>query len=179
MHLSTGDLDRAVAHLRAAVQANLAQGHWPAVLTSRLRYAEVLTLRNRPGDAAAARDEAAIMHDESRAVGIAPPPSVVLSSPTGPPTSVGRSNRAAATCVRHGPKWRIEWGHRHVLVEHSVGMLHLTVLLANQHVEIPAIELVAGLSALSHPKGGPDASAQPVLDRAAVQTYRHMLSRLR
>lgn len=177
--LSTGDLDRAVAHLRAAVQANLALGHWPAVLTSRLRHTEVLTLRNRPGDATAARDETAIMHEESRALGMAPPTSVVLSAPTGLAASVGRANFAGASCVRHGHKWRIEWAHRHVLVEHCVGMLHLTVLLANHDVEIPAIELVAGMSALSQVKGGPDASAQPVLDRAAVQTYRHRLSRLR
>jgi hypothetical protein len=180
---STGDLDRAVDHLRAAVQANLALGHWPAVLTSRLRYAEALVLRGRAGDAAAARDETAILHEEAQALGIAPPTGVVPSThpsvPSQRPASVARPHRATVTCVRQGHKWRIEWGHRDVLVEHCVGMLHLTVLLANQGVEIPAIELVTGLSALSHPNGGQDAAAQPILDRVAVQTYRHRLSRLR
>ena len=161
--LSTGDLDRAVDHLRAAVQANLAMAHWPAVVTSRSRHAEALTRRNWAGDATAARHETAIMHEEARALGIAPPTGAVPS--THPPVTVEHPHRAAASCVRHGRKWRIEWGHRHVLIEHCVGMLHLTVLLANQDIEIPAIELVTGLTALGHPNSGHDASAQPILDR--------------
>jgi hypothetical protein len=38
--LTTGQADRAVDHLRAAVQHNLALGHWPAVLASRRRLAQ-------------------------------------------------------------------------------------------------------------------------------------------
>ena len=171
--LTTGDPDRAVSHLTAAVQTNLALGHWPAVLTSRLRHAQALTLRDRPGDAAAAQDELSMMGEESRALGIAPPAIAGLQAPTALPAQ--RSTRAAATSVRHGHQWRIEWGHHQVLVNHCVGMLHLTVLLANQGVDIPSIELAAGLSALSPAKG----STQPVLDRAAGQSYRHRLSRLR
>ena len=46
--LTTGDVDRAAVHLRAAVDRNLALAHWPAVVASRLRYAQALGLRGRP-----------------------------------------------------------------------------------------------------------------------------------
>jgi hypothetical protein len=42
--LTSGQLDRAVDHLRAAVQHNLALAHWPAVVSSRRR----LVCRRRP-----------------------------------------------------------------------------------------------------------------------------------
>jgi hypothetical protein len=42
--LTAGEADRAVEHLRAAIQANLAHGHWPAVQASRRRYDQALAL---------------------------------------------------------------------------------------------------------------------------------------
>jgi len=42
--LTAGETDRAVEHLRAAIQANLALGHWPAVQASRRRYEQALAL---------------------------------------------------------------------------------------------------------------------------------------
>src|SRR5262249_59094431 len=53
--LTTGNLDRAVAHLREAIHRNLALGHWPAVVASRLRLAEALERRDGPGDSETAR----------------------------------------------------------------------------------------------------------------------------
>ncbi|MFJ9786508.1 BTAD domain-containing putative transcriptional regulator [Amycolatopsis sp. NPDC101161] len=67
--LTTGDLDRAVAHLRAAVQHNLALAHWPAVVFSRRRHAEALVRRGGPGDAVAAEQELAAADEESRTFG--------------------------------------------------------------------------------------------------------------
>jgi hypothetical protein len=55
-------------------------------------------------------------------------------------------------------------------------MLHLAVLLANLGAEIPAIELAAGVAALSHART--NLSAQPMLDRQAIQQYRQRLSQL-
>ena len=55
-----------------------------------------------------------------------------------------------------------------MLVDHSVGMLHLAVLTANPGVEIAAVELVAGVDALGKAARMAGLSAQPVLDRAAV-----------
>ena len=42
--LTAGEIDRAAGHLRAAIQTNLALGHWPAVLASRHRYEQALAL---------------------------------------------------------------------------------------------------------------------------------------
>ncbi|WP_460493470.1 ATP-binding protein [Dactylosporangium cerinum] len=55
--LTTGDLDAAVAHFRAAVRDNQTLGHRPAALHSRRRLAEALQRRDQPGDAEAARHE--------------------------------------------------------------------------------------------------------------------------
>jgi hypothetical protein len=72
--LTTGDPDAAVGHLRAAVHRDLALAHWPAVVRSRRRLAEALTLRDNPGDAhaataqlaTAAREEEAVSGDRAR-----------------------------------------------------------------------------------------------------------------
>jgi len=50
-------------------------------------------------------------------------------------------------CRRHGRKWRVGLGSRSVLVEHSVGLLHLAVLVANPRQEIRAIDLAASVAA--------------------------------
>ncbi|MEV6921537.1 AfsR/SARP family transcriptional regulator [Amycolatopsis sp. NPDC051106] len=70
--LTTGDLDRAVAHLRAAVQHNLALAHWPAVVFSRRRHAEALVRRGDAGDAVAAASELAAAEEEARTFGEPP-----------------------------------------------------------------------------------------------------------
>lgn len=64
--LTTGDVDAAVDHLRAAVHRNLALAHWPAVALSRRRYAQALTMRARPGDARAAHTQLATATAEAR-----------------------------------------------------------------------------------------------------------------
>jgi hypothetical protein len=68
--LTTGKLDLAVEHLCAAVQHNLALGHWPAVVSSRERYAQALVLRAQPGDTAAAAREQAAATEEAAALGL-------------------------------------------------------------------------------------------------------------
>ena len=68
--LATGKLDLAVEHLCAAVQHNLALGHWPAVVSSRERYAQALVLRAQPGDSAAAAREQAAATEEAAALGL-------------------------------------------------------------------------------------------------------------
>jgi hypothetical protein len=85
------------------------------------------------------------------------------------------SEPATVRCTRYGRRWRIECGPRGVLVEHSVGLLHLAVLIANPGQEIPAIELAAGVAAACG-AAGPCVSAQPVLDNVAVHEYRRRLS---
>ncbi len=63
-----------------------------------------------------------------------------------------------------------------MLIPDSIGMLHLAVLIANPRQDIPATDLVAGLSALTaSAEPGP---GQPVLDRQAIAEYRQRRTRL-
>ena len=159
--LTAGDADKAAEHLRTAVDRNLALGHWPAVMMSRLRYAQALAQRFRPEDAVTARRELATARREASALGISPPGEIL---PDG-----------TMQCSRRGRSWQVTLGSRSVMVEHSIGLLHLAVLIANPRQEIPAIDLVSGVKAL----GSDNGSAQPVLDRTAISQYRHRVSLLR
>jgi hypothetical protein len=165
--LTTGELDRAVCHLRGAVQHNKALAHWPAVVASRMRLAEALLRGGDPEYESEARAHRA--GAEAMAARLALPVPVVDATPlTG----------QAARCRREGRGWRIDVGTRSVRVGHSVGMLHLAVLVANPGVDIAAISLVAGVAAAAGPTVHEGLSAQPVLDRAAVQRYRRRLAQL-
>jgi hypothetical protein len=165
--LTMGDLDRAVSHLREAVHRNLALGHRPAALASRLRYAEALLRRGHPDDLTAAAEQRAVAAQLAAALGV-PLPAI----PGPAPGQVAR-------CARHGRQWRIELGARTALVEHGVGLLHLAVLTANPGVEVSAIDLVAGVDAVGDVARRSGMSAQPVLDRTAIQQYRQRLAQLR
>ena len=72
-----------------------------------------------------------------------------------------------ARCQRVGRKWRLTLGPRSVLVEDSIGLVHLAVLIANPRHEIQAADLVAGLAGLSETGAGAG-TAQRVLDPAAI-----------
>jgi hypothetical protein len=139
-------------------------GHWPAVVASRLRYAEALERRGDPDDIATANEQ------RTRAAELADLLNVDLAPPVEP---------SVASCTRHGVKWRIELGTRSVLVEHSIGMLHLAMLLANPGVEVAAIDLVAGMDVLGQAARNSTMPAQQVLDRAAIHQYRQRLTQLR
>jgi hypothetical protein len=159
-------LDRAVDHLRAAVQHNLALAHWPAVVSARQRLARAHTLRGQPGDAEAALRELEAARSEATALSL-PAPDLRVSG-----GHVGRF----AECDRIGRKWRIALGDRSILVEDSIGMLHLAVLIASPRHDIPASDLVAGLAVLGSAAG--TGTAQPVLDQEAMGEYRSRIKRL-
>ncbi|MER5601879.1 hypothetical protein [Streptomyces sp. NPDC002265] len=171
--LTTGDVDRAVTHLRDAVRQNLALAHWPAVTASRDRLALALVRAGRQAEADAVREELTVAADEAPALAGAGEPG---GSASGGPDG---QERHTAFCTRLGRKWRIGFGGRSVLVEHSVGMLHLVVLIANPRQEIRAVDLVAGLTALNGAAEHTALSGQPVLDRVAAQEYRNRLAGLR
>jgi hypothetical protein len=157
--LTTGDLDRAVAHFQNAVRDNLALGHWPAVVLSRTRLARAHTLRGGPDDASAARVALATAAREAAALGMAAPDAGSAPEPV--------------TCRRTGRTWELRLAHRRVTVENSVGMRHLAVLLAHPGREIAATELAGG-----HESVRATGSAQPLLDDAAKRDYREHLDRL-
>jgi hypothetical protein len=163
--LTTGQLDRAADHFRIAIQVNLALPHWPAVVSSRLRLAETLALRAQPGDLETAEHERRAATRESAATGMQRPDS----------TPVAADGAARADCRRVGRSWRIAWQDRSVLMPDSIGMLHLAVLIANPRQDIPATELVAGLSALAGSRAE-TGTGQAVLDRQAIAEYRQRLA---
>ena len=164
--LTSRNLERAIDHLRAAVQHNLALAHWPAVVSSRRRLAQAYGLRGQPGDAEASKRELDAAEADAIALGLSVPDNFVARSYRG----------AFAECERVGRKWRIVLQDRSAFLADSIGMLHLAVLIANPRQDIPAADLVAGLGTLSGAAGG--AAAQPVLDRDAIVEYRHRVKRL-
>ena len=104
---------------------------------------------------------------EATAVGL-PVPDHGVSEP---------SSATVAECHRVGRKWRLVLLNRSVLVEDSIGMVHLAVLIANRRQEIQAANLVAGLAGLSGAIADVG-SAHPVLDHEAIAGYRNRLKRL-
>jgi hypothetical protein len=169
--LTMGDPDRAVAHLREAVHRNLGLGHWPAVVHSRLRLAESLLRRARDEDAAEAAEQRRLAGELAEMLALPTPAPAAMPVPTGLAGPV--------SCRQQGRRWRLELGSRAVLVDHSVGLMHLAVLTANPGVEVAAIDLAAGVDALGKGSRSTGLSAQPLLDRSAVQRYRERLNQLR
>jgi len=167
--LTSRQLDLAIEHLTAAVQHNLALAHWPALVASRQRLAQAHALRGGPGDADAARRELDAATAEAASAG--------LPAPEYPGQPVAGPAPAVAEIQRVGRKWRVSLHSRSVLVEDSIGMVHLAVLIANPRQEIQAADLVAGLAGLSGTSGEAGA-AQRVLDHEAIAEYRNRLKRL-
>ena len=166
--LTTGHLDRAVAHLRSAVQHNLALAHWPALTSSRRRLAQALRRRGQAGDDEAAERELMVVSaSKSRTLGLGLPDHL---RPAG-------QGAGSVQCARAGRRWRLVLGERSVLMEDSIGLRHLAVLIANPRRDIPAAELVAGLAALSG-LAGPGREPQPVLDDKALADYRRRVAQL-
>jgi hypothetical protein len=164
--LVAGHLDRAIDHLRAAVKHNLALAHWPALLTSRQRLAQAYALRGSPADTDAARRELDAAMNEAAPLRL-PFPRIPIS----------RHASMVAECDRLGRKWRFTVQNRSALVEDSIGMTYLAVLIANPRQQIQAVDLVAGLAALSGTVSDGEA-AHPVLDREAVAEYRNRVNQL-
>ncbi|HTQ89289.1 MAG TPA: hypothetical protein VMK84_07325 [Streptosporangiaceae bacterium] len=173
--LTAGQLDLAIEHLTAAVPHNLALAHWPALVASRQRLAQALAQRGCPGDADAARRELDAAAAEAASAGLPVPGQAV----TGPFAAAVPPAVAAeeARCQRAGRKWQLTLGHRSVLVEDSIGLVHLAVLIANPRQEIQAADLVAGLAGLGgRTRAFPD---QPERARVAVgKAIRRALARI-
>jgi tetratricopeptide (TPR) repeat protein len=167
--LTFGDTQLAVEHFQEAIQRNLALGHWPAVVSSRLRLAEALTLRGE------ATDESAAAHQRQLAAEEASPMGLTLAGTASKPDAPEHP----AVVARQGRKWRIEVAGRVAVIDHCVGMLHLAVLLANPGAEIAAVELAAGVNTLGGAVESRALSAQPMLDRVAIAEYRQRIARLR
>ncbi|WP_239161816.1 hypothetical protein [Acrocarpospora phusangensis] len=163
--LTVGDVDRAVEHLRGAVQDNLALGHWPAAVLSRWRLGQALARRGGPNDEAANR-ELAQAQEEADELG--------MLLPAAPEARTPVKSKDAGKCRRHGRHWLIELSGRSVLVDHSVGMRHLATLISNPGSEIRATDLAAGPGMTE----GETDTGQPLLDEQAKRTYKQRLAQL-
>jgi hypothetical protein len=163
--MTTGRLDLAVEHLTTAVAHNLALPHWPAVAYSRQRLARAHQLRARADDVVIARRELDTARADAAASGVSLPADAF---PREAPVA------SAMTCERVGRGWRLGLAGRGVVIEDSVGMLHLAVLIGNPRHEIKAIDLVTGLAGVT----GHDLAGQQLLDAEAMASYRDRLRQL-
>jgi hypothetical protein len=168
--LTTRDLDAAIGHFRAAVEKNLAVEHWPAVTVSRWRLGRALADRDGPGDADASAVECALAVTEAARLGMRLP-----GQPESRATARPQPDSATLVCRRQGRTWVVELGRRGVTVEHSVGLAHLAVLVANPGREIRAADLAAGTWSTD---AVPGLSAQARLDSVAIRDYRRRVSEL-
>lgn len=134
--LTTGDHDAAVAHLRAAVRANIALEHWPATMTSRMRLALALEARGRRDDLVEAARERSVAAREAAELDISLPKYE---------DRIRSAQSRRVTCARQGRRWLFRLGAWSVEVAHSVGMIHLATLLANPGSEVAAVELAGRL----------------------------------
>jgi hypothetical protein len=166
------------------------------LLTARQRFDAAYRLAERAGDAtsmaAAAlglaclwvREHRSAAESESLLARLRQTLATVAGGGAGLDVPGDRTTRAQpvqpARCSRHGQQWRIAWGARSIVIENSIGVLHLAVLLANPGQEIPAIDLVAGVAALADGAASTtNLSPQPLLDPAAARQYRHRLAQLK
>ncbi|MEV0589883.1 hypothetical protein [Nonomuraea cavernae] len=152
--LTMGQVERAVEHFGEALRANQALGHWPAAALSRWRLGHALVRLGGP------RDELVMAEKEAAELGMA------LPEVRGPQARA--AGPSVAVCSKGGRWWQVELAGRTALVKPSVGMRHLSILIANPRREIRAIDLVAGGE---DTPVQPAHSAQPVLDEHAERTY--------
>jgi hypothetical protein len=139
--LTLGQADRAVAHLRTAVQANEALGHWPAAVLSRHRLTAALLARHGPDDASAATELAARVRAEAVRMGM------VLPGPDRRAVIV--AGRTALRVRRDGTRWLVAAGALSARVGDSVGVRYLATLIGRPGLDIPATELVASAGGIN------------------------------
>ncbi len=122
-------------------------------MSARQRLARAHRLRGREDDGAAAEREQDTARSEATAIGIG----IGIAD-----SHLRQAHESAlASCDRAGRKWCLGLRDTSVLVEDSIGMLHLAVLIGNPRQEIPAVDLVAGLAVLGGRRRQRDGSARP------------------
>lgn len=178
--LTMGDTARAASHLDAAVHANLALGHWPAAVLTRVRLAQALDRRGQPADLTEANRHRQLAAQDAAEFGMpwaarATPAPAVNGAETD--ARAHRRNGQPAICQRRGRHWEITVGRSSVRIGHSRGLQHLAILIANPGQEIQALELAVGPAGGDSPR--PELTTrQPILDDVAKRQYRDRLARL-
>jgi tetratricopeptide (TPR) repeat protein len=181
-----GDLEGAIDHLAAAIEVNSGMGARPWTAHSQHDLAEVLRRRDAPGDLvrAAELDRAAKGTALELGMVLADQISDELETTA---LSAAATPVAAATFMREGEYWSIEFGGRAVRVRGSKGMHYLARLLGTPGQEIHALDLVRPEGPGSGLKPGTDddlrgnsfGGAGPILDAEAKASYRERLGEIR
>ena len=161
-----GELDTAIEHLEAAVDASLALGNLPSRAIAMASLAGALRERDRPDDLrrAAGLRQAAV--DDARRFG--------MTAWADAWERVDQPADRTVACRRDGRVWLVRVGQRDAVVPHSVGMGYLTRLIDQMGVEITAVELAS-----DHAVAGRGASPVLLLDSRAKAAYRRQIAELR
>jgi hypothetical protein len=173
----TSDSDVQIARQRFEAAYELAEraGDAPAMVLAALGLASLSVREHRGGT-----EPAELLARLRQTLATAARDGTGADIPAGPPPRGRTAPAEPARCSRHGQQWRIAWGSRTAVIENSIGLLHLAVLLANPGQEIPAIDLVTGVAALTASAAVTSAvSSQPLLDPTAARQYRRRLAQLK
>jgi len=180
--LTQAEPERAVAHLTAAIHANLALWHWPAAVVTRTRLAEALDRRGHHTDGERAALERQHAAADAGLLGMPAPgrawPPAATRQHRDEDRAPGRHQpRAEVSCRHRGRQWEITTGQHTVRVGRMRGMQYLAVLIANPGQEIRASELAAGPSVAPGETPPEERAARPLeLDDAAIREYRSQLA---
>lgn len=170
---TAGDLDGAIAHLEAAVFADLALGNRPAHAISLASLADALAARGQPGDLDAAGTAWHQAITAAQQMGMTARAERWLDAAertrirTVCSSVPGRGNQTRQTC-------QVALGVRSVAVAASVGIGYLAELMANPGRAIRAVDLVGGHTALVD-----GCKPAELLDPIAKAAYRAKIGELR
>ncbi len=155
-----GRWDEAIGHLTDAIGLAESIGALPALAHSLVALSAALSVRAGPGDIDRAADLIARASDLAERLGL---------------VRLGQRLEAGArewALRSDGDGWVLEAGDERVRLPDSRGVLHLRALLAAPRADIAALDLAAGGRGLE-PEG-----AAPLLDNAALASYRRRLELL-
>jgi len=152
--------DEAIAHFEDAIRLAEHIGALPALAHSLVALGDALRLRGHDGDAR----RAAGLQRRARELADRLEMIVLLRRMAAP------ADQWTLRPDRGG--WRLEAGQEQIWLADSRGLQHLRALLAAPRRDIPSLDLAAGGPGLR------PAAAAPVLDAAAVASYRHRLGAL-
>lgn len=168
-----GDLDDAVAQLRASTSHCGRLGNRPMTAMDAAELAATLVARGGPGDHEEAVAALEVAIEIGSSCGMEPRVSTwrarlaELQAPAPPPAPAPHAGATVGTIGRRGGTWVLAWGPHQVEVPDLLGLGHLAQLLVNPGREIAATTLVGG-------DGGWEGE-QPLLDERAIVEYRQQI----
>ena len=167
-----GRLDLAVEYLDAALLGDRRLGNRPMAVLTEHTLAEVLHARQSPGDQARAQQLASRSMERGQRIGMVLPqhPSWLVPVRSRAPR---RPLIRQASLEHHSNGWRIRIDDRATMVSDRVGFNYLAELIHQPDVDLDVLRLASGSC------GGPLPVRDPILDAAALRSYRRRAHELR